>query len=89
MPSCAQGVNNGRPVTVNGQREPDRTWYRYTKKSETSFTEGVEKSTEFSLHHFSNRVNWTCSWSLLMTFEGQQFSLPPPQRSLVPGAVHS
>ena len=28
------------------------------KKSETCFTEGVEKSTEFSLHHFSNRAHF-------------------------------
>ena len=35
-----------------------RSWYRYMKKSETCFTEGVEKSTEFSLHHFSNRAHF-------------------------------
>ena len=27
------------------------------KKSETCFTEGVDKSTEFSLYHFSNRAS--------------------------------
>ena len=51
-------VNNGRPVTINGRGCLFRSWYRYMKKSEICFTDGVEKSTEFSLHHFSNRAHF-------------------------------
>ena len=46
----AQSVNNRRPVTINGQGY--RSWYRYMKKSEICLTDGVEKSTVFSLYDF-------------------------------------
>ena len=35
-----------------------RSWYRYMKKSEICFTVGEEKSTEYSLHHLSNRAHF-------------------------------
>ena len=54
----AQSVNNGSPVTVNGRGRLFKSWYRYMKKSEICFIDGQEKSTEFSLHHFSNRAHF-------------------------------
>ena len=59
MVSCwTQDDNNGHPVTVNGQRAPVENLVQVHKKSETCFTEGVEKSTEFSLHNFSNMAHF-------------------------------
>ena len=40
------------------ERRLFKSWYSYMKNSENCFTEGVEKSTEFSLHHFSNRSHF-------------------------------
>ena len=54
----AQSVNDCSPVTINGRGRLFRSWYRYMTKSEICFTDGVEKSTEFSLHHFSNRAHF-------------------------------
>ena len=45
-------VNNGSPVTIMVEGRLFRSWYRYMKKSEICFTDGVEKPNEFSLHHF-------------------------------------
>ena len=74
MNRWAHAVNNGSPITIN------------------DFGTGPGKSLrlvsqrEFSLHHFSNRVFLICGQSLL-TFEGQQFTLPYPQRNLVLAAI--
>ena len=58
-PRWGQGVNNGCPIIINGRRVPVYILVQvHKKKSETCFTEGVEKSTEFSLHNFSNRAHF-------------------------------
>ena len=56
MVACwAQSVNNGHPVTINGRGSLAQV-HEKKKKSEICFTDRVEKSTKFSLHHFSTRL---------------------------------
>ena len=54
-PRWAQGVNNGHPITIHGQRAHVWILVQVHEKCETCFIQGVGKTTEFSVHHFSNR----------------------------------
>ena len=74
----AQSVNNGNPVTINGQGAPVQVLVQVHEKNLRSVSQMDWRSPQnFLCTIFQIGPSLTCRWSLLMTAEGQQFSLPP------------